>query len=62
MEKNPTPYCTELYMRGIDNYLWAEGYIIRGPNAGTRVSASIPYSTHRKLASSAKIFAGPYPQ
>ena len=43
----PTPYAVELYVRGLDNYLWAEGYIVRGPNAGTLTTARIPYSTHR---------------
>jgi hypothetical protein len=62
MEDRPTPYCVELYLRGIDNYLWAEGYIIRGPNAGWHTTAAIPYSTRRKQASVKKVFDGPYPE
>src|SRR2546423_4619507 len=41
---NPTPYCVELYVRGLDSYIWADGYIIRGANAGDLTSAAIPYS------------------
>jgi hypothetical protein len=62
MEDRPTPYAAELYIRGIDNYLWAEGYILKGPNAGTLTKARLPYLSRRKEASVTKIFAGPYPQ
>jgi hypothetical protein len=62
MTSNPTPYCVELYIRGLDSYIWAEGYIVRGPNAGELTTASIPYSTHRKDAATTKVFDGPYPQ
>jgi hypothetical protein len=61
MEDNPTPYSVELYARGLDNYIWAEGYVIRGPNAGTHSSAAIPYLRYREKASTRKIFDGPYP-
>ncbi len=33
----------ELYVRGIDSYVWAQGLCIDGPNAGQFVSASVPY-------------------
>jgi len=59
---NPTPYCVELYVRGLDSYIWADGYIIRGPNAGELTTASIPYSTHHRDAGTKKVFDGPYPQ
>jgi len=36
-------YSVELNGRGLDNYLWLEGYIVRGPNAGTLVKAAVPY-------------------
>ncbi len=61
-ENNPPPYCAELYVRGLDNYVWAEGYIIRGPQAGTLYSAAIPYLPGRGEAGSRKVFDGPYPQ
>jgi hypothetical protein len=54
-------YAAELYLRGIDSYVWAEGYIIRGPNAGTLTTARIPYSTHRLQTITRKVFDGPYP-
>jgi hypothetical protein len=62
LSPTPTPYCAELYLRGLDNYLWGEGYIIRGPNAGWLVTARIPYSTHRLEDTAQKVFDGPYPQ
>jgi hypothetical protein len=60
-DKKP-PYAMELYGRGIDGYIWVEGYIVRGPNAGLLTQAGIPYSTHRKEPSNRKVFEGPYPQ
>ena len=62
MTSNPTPYCVELYIRGLDSYIWAEGYIVRGPNAGQFTTAAIPYSTHHKEGATVKVFNGPYPQ
>jgi hypothetical protein len=62
MEKNSPPYCAELYVRGLDNYVFAEGYIIRGPNAGTMMKSRIPYSTTHLEKSEGKVFEGPYPQ
>lgn len=62
MESNPTPYAVELYVRGLDNYIWAEGYIVRGPSAGTLTKAAIPYSTFHKTLSTQKVFDGPYPK
>jgi hypothetical protein len=61
-ENSPTPYAVELYVRGLDSYIWAEGYIVRGPNAGNLVKAAVPYMPQRVKASSAKVFAGPYPE
>jgi hypothetical protein len=58
----PVPYAAELYVRGLDSYIWAEGYIIRGPNAGNLMTARIPYSTHRQEESTRKVFDGPHPQ
>ena len=62
LENSPTPYTVELYVRGLDNYVWAEGYIIRGPNAGTLSSARIPYLTGRTANTVQKVFDGPYPE
>jgi predicted DNA-binding protein (MmcQ/YjbR family) len=50
LESSPPPFAVELYSRGLDTYVWAEGYIIRGPNAGTLMRAAIPYSQHRDQA------------
>jgi hypothetical protein len=61
-EHNPTPYAVEMYVRGIDSYIWAEGYIVRGPNAGWLTTAAIPYSSSRREASTRKVFDGPYPE
>ena len=61
VQNPPTPYAVELYARGLDNYIWAEGYVIRGPHAGWLTTSRIPYSTHRRADSSRKVFDGPYP-
>jgi hypothetical protein len=61
LEKNPSPYAVELYVRGLDNYVWAEGYIARGPHAGRLISAAIPYLPHHSTAGTRKVFDGPYP-
>jgi hypothetical protein len=62
LEKNPSPYAVELYIRGLDSYVWAEGYIVRGPHAGWLTSAAIPYSKHRREKTTRKVFDGPYPE
>lgn len=36
-------YSVELYTRGLDDYIWVEGYLLRGPNAGTLTRAPVPY-------------------
>jgi len=36
-------YSVQLNGRGLDNYVWLEGYILRGPNAGALVKAAVPY-------------------
>jgi hypothetical protein len=56
-----TPYAVELYVRGLDSYVWAQGYIIRGPNAGWLTTAEIPYGLLSQPASTKKVFNGPYP-
>ncbi len=43
-------YAAELFTRGLDNYLWAEGFIARGRQAGTLVQESIPYLSTSNLA------------
>jgi hypothetical protein len=57
----PIPYAAEVYVRGLDNYVWAEGYVIRGPRAGWLTTARIPYLAHRQEESSRLVFDGPYP-
>jgi hypothetical protein len=62
LEGNKPPYAVELYVRGIDSYVWAQGYIVRGPNAGGLTTAAIPYSRHFVADSTKKVYAGPYPE
>src|SRR5262249_46314866 len=62
LENNSPPYCAEIYARGIDSYIWLEGYQIRGPKAGLLTKAPIPYSLVHREGSSAKVYNGPYPQ
>jgi hypothetical protein len=54
-------YAAELYVRGIDSYVWVEGYAIRGPSAGHLTRAAIPYLPSRDKDGTQKIFQGPYP-
>lgn len=59
--QNPSPpYAVELYVRGLDSYVWLQGYIIRGPNAGWQYSADFPYGMYVLPASARKVFKGPY--
>jgi hypothetical protein len=62
MESNPNPYCVELYVRGLDSYVWAEGYVIRGPNAGWLTTVDVPYLPNHRVSSTRKVFEGPYPE
>jgi hypothetical protein len=62
LENNKQPYAMELYVRGIDSYVWLQGYIVRGPNAGWLTTTSIPYSKHFQTPSERKVFDGPYPE
>jgi hypothetical protein len=43
LEDAPPPYAAELYARALDSYVWVEGYIVRGPHAGTFMRADLPY-------------------
>ena len=54
-------FSAELYARGLDGCLFAEGYVVRGEHAGQWVRAALPYLPGAEHADSAKIFAGPYP-
>lgn len=54
-------YATELYVRGLDSYVWVEGYVIRGPHAGNLARAAIPYLPRRCEEGVTKVFQGPYP-
>jgi len=39
----PDIYAVELHARGLDNYIWVEGYIVRGPNAGSLDCVQVPH-------------------
>jgi hypothetical protein len=62
LESNGPPYAMELYTRGIDSYVWTQGYIVRGPNAGLLMTAGSPYSKQFPGDSTRKVFEGPYPK
>jgi len=49
----PDIYAVELYGRGLDNYVWMEGYVIRGPHAGSLMKAVVPYMPQRVKAPAA---------
>ena len=40
---NPQPYAAELFVRGIDSYVWAAGYVVRGAQAARFDRAPVPY-------------------
>jgi hypothetical protein len=61
-ESNQPPYAMELYTRGIDNYVWTQGYIVQGPNAGWLMTAAIPYAKQFGSDSTRKAYDGPYPK
>lgn len=54
-------FSAELYARGLDGCLFAEGYVVRGEHAGRWVRAALPYLPGAEHADSARIFDGPYP-
>jgi len=54
-------YAVELLGRGLDSYVWLEGYVIRGPNAGDLTRAAVPYMTDRTADGVTRIYSGPYP-
>jgi len=54
-------FAVELYARGLDNYVFAEGYIIRGRHAGELMCAAVPYLPGRRKADAEKVYGGPYP-
>ena len=57
----PPIYAVEIHGRGLDRYIWSEGYIIRGSGAGFLVRASIPYLPGHAKASAMRVYSGPYP-
>ena len=42
--------------------MFAEGYVARGPNAGTLVRAALPHLPGRDKAAVSKVHPGPYPK
>ncbi|TVR43467.1 MAG: hypothetical protein EA402_09655 [Planctomycetota bacterium] len=42
--------CNELFYRGLDGYVFLEGVIVRGSQAGTRIQAAVPWLPGRQEA------------
>lgn len=42
-EKEPPPFAAELHVRGLNSYVWVEGYVLRGDNKGAFLQTKIPY-------------------
>lgn len=55
-------FSAELYARGLDGCVFAEGYVVRGEHAGQWIRAALPYLPGGEEAASAKVFDGPYPE
>lgn len=51
---NNDPYAVELLGRGLDSWIFLEGYLVYGPAAGTLVKAPVPY-----LEGCAEPYSGP---
>jgi len=54
-------YAVELYARGLDDYVWAEGYILRGPNAGLLTRTFLPYLPNRATPETRHVCIDPPP-
>jgi hypothetical protein len=48
-------------VRGLDSYVWAEGYVVRGAAAGRLVRAGIPYLAEFPGGGTEQVFDGPHP-
>lgn len=57
----PPVQAVELYVRGIDSYVWAQGMCIEGPAAGRFVSAEVPYRSALSARSESVDSASPSP-
>lgn len=55
-------FAAELTARGLDSYVFAEGYVIMGTHAGLRMRAALPYLPGRRRAVTGRAHAGPYPR
>lgn len=54
-------FCAELYARGLDGYLFAAGYVVRGESAGQLVRGALPYLPDWQKSGTTKVYGGPYP-
>jgi hypothetical protein len=54
-------FSAELYVRGLDGCLFAEGYVVQGEYASRLVCAATPYLPGAEKPGSTKVFNGPYP-
>jgi len=52
-------HTVELYTRGLDNYVWVEGYVMRGPDAGLLVRAAVPYLPNRQASGMVRVRRSP---
>lgn len=53
-------FAAELCVRGLDGYVFAEGYVVRGRHAGELVRAALPYMPDRTEPGTRRVFPGPY--
>ncbi|HUS92559.1 MAG TPA: hypothetical protein VM695_11955 [Phycisphaerae bacterium] len=54
-------FAVELLARGLDNYVFAEGYVVCGPHAGELTKAAVPYLPGHEKATVQQVYRGPYP-
>lgn len=52
-------YAAELFGRGLDSVIWMEGYMVRGPAAGTLQRFAVPYLPGPQHTDIAKVYDAP---
>ncbi len=58
--RGPT-FTAELLVRGLDTYVFAGGYIVRGPHAGEEYRFAVPYLPAHPKGQRVKAYPGPHP-
>ncbi len=60
-EDAPPVWTVEVFGRGLESYIWVEGYVVRGPEAGSLVQQAVPYLPAQARSGVARVRPGPAP-